>query len=450
MKKSIGNFLYFKHIHAVLLPVLLFMIFFSCTKSTENIHHINLTRQTYSNSIELIGVVEAANSASVICPGRLSGDVIYIVEDGTWVNKGDTICIIENREYTNHYETLLNTVEQSEALYNKGKADLEMSYALLEAQVKNNEAQAAIANLDSAQLLYLPKHKRKIKELQLQIAQIEKEKYEKKLRFLEQINESELRKLELKISQDKMQAQSIKLLLDQMVMLAPCDGIAIRSRLRYTREKIKKGDEVWAGIQVAEIPNSTVVKATIMASETNYKRIALNNRVQFSFDAIPGNSAWGKITKKAAMGQPVSRNSKIREFEISASIDSFITLPEIGISANCKVIIEQITDTVVVPQLAIFDQDSAKVVYIKNKHNAYKQQQVLLGENSPKLAVIIAGLNGNETVSLIKPKASKIYKKAFLPDSVLTAANIAKQKQGNNHLPQKPEKPVIIHKPNMR
>ncbi|HOO83980.1 MAG TPA: efflux RND transporter periplasmic adaptor subunit [Prolixibacteraceae bacterium] len=394
-------------------------LFFACsTESTKRITYHTLTPRSFTDELIVEGTVEAENVASVVCPPWVDGTVKFVVEDGTPVRKGDTVCIVEARQIDDHYESLINKLEQSKAQYNKGKADLEMNYAMLMAQVKNNEAQTAIANLDSLQLKYMPQYQRKIQELKLQIAAIEKEKFSQKLKYLELINESELKKLELQISQDEQEVLRVKEILNSLVMLAPRDGMALRSRLAYSREKVMEGDEVWEGIQIVEIPDLTEVNVKILATETEYKRIAENNKVEFVFDAMPGNKAWGSIVKKASTGQPIRRNSKIRYFEITASVDSFITLPEIGLSAKCKVTLRHIPDTLVVPQLAIFDDDSVKVVYVK-KGKDFEKRQVILGEYSPQLAIVTMGLDGDETVSFAKPKASKVKWNINLSDSIL-------------------------------
>ncbi|MCF8358315.1 MAG: efflux RND transporter periplasmic adaptor subunit [Prolixibacteraceae bacterium] len=392
----------------------------SCNNNTKNsISLYTVSRESYLDDIILEGTVKAVNSSTVVCPQMLEGTVTFIVEDGTPVKKGDTVCIIENREYANIYQNFVDRVEQSKAQYNKGLADLELNYSLLQAQVKNNEAQTEILFLDSAQLSFLTEQQRKKKELELKIAALEKQKIETKLHFLELINESELKKLELQIQQDEFQFEHIKSILDQMVMTTPVDGLALRSISRRTREKVQEGELVWEGFSLVEIPDLNKVEVKIMASESHYKRVQVNDPVVYTFDAKTGNTGWGKILMKAPTGEPVNRNSKVRLFEITASVDSFNTLPGIGMSAQCRVILTQVPDTVVIPQLAIFEEDSLKFVYVQQKHNNFEKRQVLPGNSSPSSAVIISGLKNGETVSYIKPEKSKTSPSVLLPDSIL-------------------------------
>lgn len=405
--------------HLKLMLFLLILLEFSCHRSAVHPSAlVQLSIQTYSDELMVEGTVEAVSSTTLNCPQRIDGTIIYLVKDGNHVLKGDTVCILENREIKNYHETILSKVENTRAAYNKSKADLDMNYALLQAQLSSIEAQTSISNLDSIQMNYVSPVQKSIKELELKIAAIEKAKYERKLEFLKRINESELKKIQLQIKQDENQAEYIKSILDQMVMTAPLNGIALRANSMINREnKMQEGDQVWDGIPLVSIPDLLLMKVIILASETDYKRIAVNDSVIYTFDAMPGNMAWGKILQIAPMGRPISRNSKIKVFEITASVDSFKVLPEPGLSAMCRIIMNQLPNSVVVPQLAIYDEDSVKVVYVTKGKN-FIEQEVLLGMSSPKEAVIVSGLTGNETLSFVKPSESNISSRITIADSV--------------------------------
>ena len=74
-----------------------------------------LQTTSFVDQITIEGSVEAKNSSSVVCPSRIDGIVLFIIEDGTQVKEGDTVCIVENREIINYYELLVDKVEQSTA-----------------------------------------------------------------------------------------------------------------------------------------------------------------------------------------------------------------------------------------------------------------------------------------------------------------------------------------------
>jgi hypothetical protein len=164
------------------------------------------------------------------------------------------------------------------------------------------------------------------------------------------------------------------------------------------------------------------MKVIINASEADYKRINLQNSVTYSFDGMPDNKAWGKILKKAPVGKPIKENSKVKYFEIEASVDSAMQLLAPGLSTSCQVAVTQVHDTISIPLIAVFDQDSMKVVYVR-QHNVYEMRQVLTGISSLKSTVVIAGLNYNEEIALLAPDNTLIKEKTLLSDSILRLYN---------------------------
>ena len=395
--------------------LLLLIGFLSACKpqSSDEVLVCDIYPVDFTDIIEMDGTVQAVNSVTLTCPRRVEGEIIYLVEDGSYVSKGDTVCIIENMEMKRDYEETLLRVENSKANLTKSESNLAMQYANLQAQVQSNETEMLIKKLDSLQLNYVSENDRKITELELKKAQIEREKLLKRLDALETINKAEIKKLKLRIKQDENRAARNKEQLDQMTLVATQEGLAVRANSWLTGKPVQESDQIWGPMPVLEIPDLSIMKVKFFASEINYKRISTENKVEMTFDAMPGNKAYGKITMKAPVGQPISRNSKVKFFEIEASIDSFDVIPEPGLSAQCKIFLQEIKDTIVVPQIAIFDEDSISAVYVK-AGKSFVRREVTIAEKSQKYAVISEGLTGDECLSLIKPNNVNAIKTIFI------------------------------------
>jgi HlyD family secretion protein len=399
--------------YKLLLTISILPFLFSC-QSHENKEAPTYTvkHSDFEDFLLIDGTIEPVQTISVSCPREADGIVTFLIKDGTYANLGDVVCTIEDKEVKKRYDEAIVNLETAKADLNKSKADLDLQYALLEAQVKNNAAETDIADLDSLQLKYLSPNLQKIKKLELEKVAIEKHKLEKKLKSLAVINQSEIKKSEFEIQRLTSSIQSSKEQLDGLVLKAPHNGMIYRAKY-YTGALVKEGDNVWNNMPVVTIPDLTKMKVKIFASEGNYKRININDPVELTFDAMPKNKAWGKILSKSPVGQPIKENSKIKTFEIEATIDSSLVIPGPGLSANCKVIIKQIKNALVIPVIAIFEKDSLKVVYIK-KSGKYEMRQVISGATSPKNAVIISGIHLNEHISLLEPKSTLIEKKTWI------------------------------------
>lgn len=397
--------------------VILLFSFSSCLNNREDVSTYAVSNAHFENSILIEGIVEPIQFSTLTCPSNVDGIVTFLIDNGTFVEEGDIVCIIEDNNQQNNYDNLQVALENAEAELNKTKANLKMQYALLEAQVQNNVVDTEIAGLDSLQLKFATPTQKRIKELELERAYIEKAMYEKKLNALNIINQSEIKKMELNIQQLTNRLESAKKILDGLTIKASKKGLAIISNSRMTGEKLKVGDNVWNNMPLVIIPEMKEMKVKMSVTETDFRHINENDSVAYTFDAMPGNSAYGKITKKLPVGQPHKRDSKVKFFEVEASIDSVLAQPEPGFTANSRIITNYISDTIVIPQIAIHEMDSMKFVYVGNK-NRFEMRQITTGLSSMKEAIVTSGLKKGEVISLVKPSPAFIRGKKLLADSI--------------------------------
>lgn len=393
---------------------------FSCSRTaTDSSLTYLVTKQDFVERLTLEGVVEAVRTRTIVCPDVDECSILFLIDEDTKVKIGDTVCVLENKSLVDRYENMLKNLEVIEAEYKKTEADLAMDLAILDAQVKTNEAQTSINSLDSLQLKYGSEKQKKITALELQISELQAEKYRKKLKALHVVSESQLRGISMRIKRSKNQVERYANELSQLVILSPIDGVVIHHR-DYWGNVINEGEPVWPGDPIVEIPDLGSMQVSLKATETEYKRIALGQKVVHRFESMPGNWAYGSIKFKSAVGREISRNSKIKNFDVTASIDSLLEMPEAGVTANCQIIIKEILDTFVVPSVSIFTDDSIKVVYVRDGKK-YLEKEVLVAESSQQNAVIAKGISFGDVISLVKPKTSEIKEFVPLSDEVKRA-----------------------------
>ncbi len=368
----------------------------------------------FTDILTVTGIVDPVNTTTLNCPQNIDAIIEWLVEDGKQVKEGDTLCILKDQTLHTNYDSWSASLENFRAELNKIAADLAMQYALLEAQVKNNEADAEIARLDSAQLAYLPPTQQRLKELELQKVAIEKARLDKKIKALAIINQSEIRKREIQIMSIENRVKTFKEQIDGQIILAPCDGVAVRAISWSTDKKLKVGDNVWNNMPVVILPRFESMKVMLRVPETDYKIISTGDSVSYTFDAMPGSSGWGRILIKAHAGRPVQEDSKVKYFDVEASIDSAVVAPDPGFTASCHIVLKELRGVVVIPQIAIFGEDSIKTVYVEQAHG-YELRQIRTGLSSTREAVVTQGLEAGEVIALVRPQASLVKKQTMLP-----------------------------------
>ena len=195
--------------------ILLIFILPACTEKKPNIVTFDLKRSDYLESIDATGTIQAVNNFTLVAPRiNFSGlTVAHLAEEGTYVNKGDTICILDAPEYVSIVESNKGELEKLEADMKKLEADNAMQLSLLQAQVETNQAQLAISMLDSVQLKFAPPVKQRLLALEMEKANIEKKKLQKKFSARKRIDNSELIGMRSRIM---MQKNRIKMYQDQI------------------------------------------------------------------------------------------------------------------------------------------------------------------------------------------------------------------------------------------
>ncbi|MFO7656180.1 MAG: efflux RND transporter periplasmic adaptor subunit [Bacteroidales bacterium] len=392
----------------IFLLIITFLFISSCKKRDSRLLLYKVEKKDFVNKITVYGVIEAKKTTAVICPSiHTDATIIYLVPEGTHVKKGDTLCILESSEISTQYLKAVKELDNEIAEFNKSLAHLELQYIILKSQLKIIESSTAIRKLDSLQLEFLSPSKKRIMELEIEKAVSEKEKYQKKLAFLEIINQSDLQKMKMKIIQRENKVNIVKSRAEKLIIRSDTEGMVFYSNLWSSGEKIREGDIVWDWMEFFKIPDMTGMKVKLYVNETHYKQIENDQRVEITIDSHPEKKLGGKVKSKSSVGKPVKKDSKIKQYEITAALDSADFIITSGLSVTCNVYLDEIHDTIVVPVIAVHEFDSAKFVYITQKDKFIKQV-VKTSKYSNTETIITSGLKGGESVALGEPPLSLI------------------------------------------
>jgi hypothetical protein len=196
--------------------------------------------------------------------------------------------------------------------------------------------------------------------------------------------------------------------LDQLTLISDIEGIVIYEQHWGTGKKVREGDVAWWVMPIIQIPDLNAFQIKMNVSESAYKRIQREQYMEVTVDAFPSIKLTGKIKYKAPVGKPVKEHSEVKMFEVTASLDSASLDLQPGLGVTCQVLMKRIPDTLVVPLISLFDEDSAKVVYVGRNDRFYRKTVKVSDQNNLE-AVVVNGLEGHEVLALSKPPESLIY-----------------------------------------
>ena len=415
--------------------LLLIFSFYSCTdRGIDGIITYQLKKSDYIEKLTVPGTVQAVRSTPVNPPrtNYLQMRVDRLAEDGTFVKKGDTLCVLSQPELETAHQEALTLIENLEAELKKGEADNKLNIALLEAQLKTSQAQMKIASLDSLKLMYATEANRKLIDLEMRKAVIENQKMVRKLASVKMSGESDIMQKKARVMEAKMRDQTYLDQIRSMTLIAQRDGVVIRTSAPTVLVGTSGGGvgtyggpvregSVIIGIttSVLQFPDLSRMQISTDVAEADYKRIEKGQIVNITVPAAQGLLTTGKVNRKNFAPSQAMRNtnSKVKFFEVIIDVDSCHDRMKPGLSANCEIILKQEKDTVFIPSLAIFGKDSTKIVYVMEKKE-FRPVPVQTGTTGSSYTIITGGLKGDEIIALSEPPNRLISNESEKKDSV--------------------------------
>jgi HlyD family secretion protein len=422
---------------------LIAFLFFSCNRNKEpGVITLQLSKSDYVENINVPGTIQAVVNFPVNPPQSMFGQmtVLHLAEDGAFVKKGDTICVLTVRELESMYNEMKTTTETLEAELKRTEADNKLKIILLEAQLATSEAQLKIASLDSLQMKFATEVQQKLLALEMKKALIEKQKIEKKLAAGKIIGETGIRQIKSRIIQQKVKAQQFEEQINAMIIIAQRDGIVMRTespKIMFMSSEgsgtfggpIREGSVLppWGSTTVLKFPDLSKMQVSAEVAEADFRKIEKGQKVKINVDAAKKLVTTGIVNRKSLMGKTAQRwsDSKVKFYEVIIDVDSCHQKMKPGLSADCVITLKEVRDTVYVPTLAIFERDSSRVVYVK-KNKSFIPVRVETGASGSSHTIITSGLKGDEIIALSEPQGSLIKKElksSVKPDTVKNHIN---------------------------
>jgi len=402
---------------------LISILLFSCKGNKDDgIITFKLAKSDYVEKINIPGTVQAVVNFPVVPPRGMRSQltVVRLADEGEFVKKGDTICVLSAGEIKADLSQLLSSIETLEAGLKKTVADNKLKIALLEAQLATSEAQLKISSLDSLRMQFEVDVTQKLLKLEMRKSLIEKQKIEKKLASQKIIGETEIRQMNARILVEKAKAQSLSDQVNSLIIIAQRDGIVMRAEsptfyIMGARGRakiggpIKEGSVLFMNTTILQFPDLSKMQISAEVPEAEFRKIEKGQKVLIIIDAADKLETTGIVNRKSLMGRTAERwsDSKVKFYEVIIDVDSCHSQMKPGLSAECEITIKEAKDTLFIPTLAIFERDSSKVVYVKGKRN-FSPVKIETGLSGSSHTIITDGLKGGEVIALSEPPGSLI------------------------------------------
>ena len=194
---------------------------------------------------------------------------------------------------------------------------------------------------------------------------------------------------------------------------APIDGQILYGdpAQPWWRDHITVGGQIWQGIRLFTIPDTTSIVAQGRLLEMDVDLVKVGQKARITFDALRGVTLTGSVSKVAEYASQDDRRglTSAKGFDIQISLDPTDVVVKPGMTCQAEIISDSIPDALYVPVLSVFSKGAKKVCYLVDGENT-TPVEVTTGRASDKFVEILSGLSAGQKVLVAetKPEEKKL------------------------------------------
>ncbi|MGF1588994.1 MAG: efflux RND transporter periplasmic adaptor subunit [Pleurocapsa sp.] len=411
--------------------------------------------------IEASGRVEPIRSVNVSPkePARL---VELLVEQGDRVTAGQTLAIMENAELSTQTSQATAELKQNRASLAEGKAKINAEVAQAESRLRQLEAKLdqvqnriprdidqTKAQINAAESqLRLVQERIKRNEYLLQQGAITQDAFDESSNDYQNaqssINELRQRLQQLQstggaeVEQIQAEINEARIALEQKQTTAPDEMAALEASLEQAEVSLKRAEIQYEdsivkapfdgivtqryAVEGSFVAPSTSGSSTASASATSILALAQGleivakvteldigqlqpgQKVKIVADAYPDREFVGEI-KRIAPEAVIEEN--VTSFEVRINLITGQDLLRSKMNVDVTFIGKELTDSLVVPTVAIFTENGEQGVMIPDENNQPQFQPVKIGLYLGDQTQIIEGIDANQRVFIDLPQKSR-------------------------------------------
>ena len=368
----------------------------------------SIQRSTFTVTVDARGTLEAKKAHTLITPRmRWQPEIYYLTPEGTAVAKGDTVVVLDSEDLVRDYVKTQDALALARAEARRKEAELTLERLKLEADQKNAEASAEIAELQMAKLAFTAPRLREIKRLEALKSELRAQKSRKQLASLEIIQKEDRARYQLEIEQAERKLKQAQEALDKLILTAPVDGFVIYERSWRSGEKIQEGDGLWSGNPLVKIPDLSTMQVRLQVGEIEAQKLQKGQPATVSISSAGRMTLSGRVASVARRATPVKRGSKVKQVEVIVELDSTRADLTPGLTADARITVEERPGAFVVPLECVFRQDSLNVVYVRGT-DVFAPREITVAVEGADFAVIEGPLEDGAALALRRPSTSLI------------------------------------------
>ena len=379
------------------------------------------------------GTLGAQESEKVVADIEAQAKIVWIVDQGAFVKKGDTLVELDKTQLEDVLEALELELITLKANFEsaKGQLDLlraeekqdtkELEFAIEKAQARLDKAIAQKPADDKAHLY----SDSELRDAQIAVDEAKMNLASAELALDLYVNHTHKQDLseataELeragRIYDSKLEKEkTIKEQLEKMQLVAPSDGLVIygdptasRRHWDTQEEQIAVGANVFKGQVVITLPNVTNMQVSIKIHEMDFLKVQKGQSAVVRVHAFSDEKFTGTVDSIGVLAYERDswRSQGVKVFDAVVKIAGEQRRLRPGMMARVDIVVAEVPDVLLVPVEAVFVEPGKNETYCYVKTaSGPERRPVKLGQSNNTYVVVAEGLKTGDLIYQYDPTA---------------------------------------------
>jgi RND family efflux transporter MFP subunit len=403
--KAFARNKYYLSAAVIIILIAVALIWETGASASGNIPTYKVKRDNFLITITESGEITAKNSISISAPRVRGGlKIINLVPEGTYIKPGDLVAKFDQTEAITKLKDAEAQLEIASSNKEKLVANQKAEMAKTESDLKSAELSYELSKLNLEQMKFEAEAKRREAQLQHEKNELS---YKQTLQGFESkkiIQQSELNNIEVEIRQKRNELEKAQREVNDLTLTAESEGLVVYG-VNWSNQgrKFQVGDQAWGGQGIINLPDLSAMESKTSVNEVDISKVKRGQKVVVTLDAYQDSTFTGAINDVASLGKEKPGNSNIKIFEVNVDIHGTSDLLKPGMTTSNKIIINEIPDTLFVPQDAVFQEEERFICYVENG-SGFDKTEVEIGSKSEDYVIVKSGLDVDDVVALVNPE----------------------------------------------
>jgi multidrug efflux pump subunit AcrA (membrane-fusion protein) len=358
------------------------------------------------------GELRAGRSAQIYAPAVPNLRIAWMAASGEVVEKGAPVIRFDS-------STVQQQLVQKEAQLQQSQATLDQALAQSRIDADHDQSDLIDAryNVEKARLgtaanEFVGRIQAEQARIDLSVAEQRLKVQEANIALHAASNASRIASLTRQRDQAKADVELTKARIAQMEIPAPLGGVVVfvsnYNQGPLNAKPFKVGDNVYSGMNLAEIPDMSSLAMDAKVEEIDRGRINVGKDVRVRVDALPELQIQARITQISPLAELSNDYPPTRSFRGYAALQNPDSRLRPGMNGGMDIIIDRLPKAISIPSKAVFTRDGKPVVFVAERGTYHAVVVQLLARNPDEVAV--SGIPANAMVALVDPEKKEAKK----------------------------------------